>query len=129
MRHSVRIRIPESVLIRWNFPTFEAERRGMPLPHFPTPNGRKMPPCVFLRLQKSRSLQVEQCQIETISKEDLKNLFENEPPFLSVALGTLRWAETLQYVRADEDGCLHIDPVVARLLDLAEHDVKEGSEE
>lgn len=63
------------------------------------------------------------------SREDLKNLFENEPPFLSVALGTLRWAETLQYVRADEDGCLHIDPVVARLLDLAEHDVKEGSEE
>ena len=68
-------------------------------------------------------------ELSPVSSEDLVSLYENEPSFIEAIRGTIRWAETLQYVHADEEDRLRIDPVVKRLLDLAEHDVKEESKE
>jgi hypothetical protein len=64
-----------------------------------------------------------------LSREELINLYENEPPFIETALKTVRWAETLHYVQVDKEGRLSIEPVVGRLLDLAEKNLKEGKEE
>lgn len=68
-------------------------------------------------------------EFSPVSSKDLVSLYENEPSFIEAIRGTVRWAETLQYVHVDEEDRLSIDPVLERLLDLAKHDVKEESKE
>ncbi len=57
--------------------------------------------------------------LEPLTHEDLNHLFKDDLPSPQTISKTIRWADTLQFIRDDEEGRLLIDPVVGRFLEIA----------